>query len=140
MKSLAFLAGAIALMGALVVAPANAQSPYAATPAPSAAPVAAPPNPALVTQFGTFFADVIAGRPPTGNIAPVMRAAMTPAALIPVQQYFASLGTFQHLQFVSHDTAGNFERYHFLATFTNGSQKVMFVTDPTGALAGFFNE
>jgi hypothetical protein len=140
MRSLAFLAVAMALVCTFAAEPAHAQSPYAATPAPSAAPVAAPPDPALVTQFGTFFADVIAGRPPTGNVAPVMQAAMTPAALIPVRQYFSSLGTFQRLQFVSHDTAGNFERYHFLATFTNGSQNVMFVTDPTGALAGFFNE
>ena len=140
MKSLASLAGAMALMCSSAAAAANEQSPYATTPAPSAAPVAAQLDPALVTQFTTFFSDVIAGRPPTGNITPVMQAAMTPAALIPVQQYFASLGPFQRLQFVSHDTAGNFERYHFLATFTNGSQKVMFVTDRSGALAGFFNE
>ncbi|MEO7201034.1 MAG: hypothetical protein ABI431_00295 [Candidatus Tumulicola sp.] len=140
MKSLALLAGAVALICTLAAARANAQSPYAATPAPSAAPVAAQLDPALVTQFSTFFSDVIAGRPPTGNVTPVMQAAMTPSALIPVQQYFASLGTFAHLQFVSHDTAGNFERYHFLAIFTNGSQKVMFVTDRSGALAGFFNE
>lgn len=140
MKSLALLAGAIAFVCTFAATAANAQSPYAATPAPSVAPVAAPIDPALVTEFGTFFSDVIAGRPPAGNITPVMQAAMTPAALIPVQQYFASLGTFQRLQFLSHDTAGNFERYHFLATFTKGSQKVMFVTDGSGALAGFFNE
>jgi hypothetical protein len=140
MKSLAFLAGATALLWTFAAAGANAQSPYAATPAPSAAPVAAPIDPALVTEFSTFFGDVIAGRPPTGNLAPVMRVAMTPAALLPVQQYFSSLGTFERLQFVSRDTAGNFERYHFLATFSNGSQKVMFVTDRSGALAGFFNE
>ncbi|HEY1682331.1 MAG TPA: hypothetical protein VGF98_11880 [Candidatus Tumulicola sp.] len=140
MKSLAFLAGTMAVLCTFATAAANAQSPYAATPAPSAAPVAAQLDPALVAQFSTFFSDVIAGRPPTGNITPVMQAAMTPAALMPVQQYFSSLGTFARLQFVSHDTAGNFERYHFLATFSNGSQKVMFVTDRSGALAGFFNE
>jgi hypothetical protein len=140
MKSLALLAGTMAVLCTFATAAANAQSPYAATPAPSSAPIAAPLDPSLVSQFSTFFSDVIAGRPPTGNVTPVMRAAMTPAALIPVQQYFASLGTFVRLQFVSHDTAGNFERYHFLATFTNGSQKVMFVTDRSGALAGFFNE
>lgn len=130
----------MALICMLPAAAANAQSPYAARPAPSAAPSGAPLDPALVTQFGSFFSDVIAGRPPTGNLAPVMRVAMTPAALLPVQQYFSSLGTFQRLQFVSHDTAGNFERYHFVAIFTNGSQNVMFVTDRSGALAGFFNE
>jgi hypothetical protein len=140
MKSLALLAAAIASICTLPAGRAIAQSPYAATPTPSAAPVAASLDPALVAEFDAFFNEIIAGRPPTGNIAPVMQAAMTPAAMIPVQQYFSSLGTFQRLQFVSHDTAGNFERYHFLATFTNGSQKVMFVTDRSGALAGFFNE
>jgi hypothetical protein len=140
MKSFAFVAGTIALMCALAAAAANAQSPYAATPAPSAAPIAAPVDPALVAEFNAFFTDVIDGRPPTGNVTPVVQAAMTPAALLRVQQYFSSLGTFQRLQFVSHDTAGNFERYHFVAIFTNGSQNVMFVTDRSGALAGFFNE
>jgi hypothetical protein len=123
---------------------ASAQTPGAAptaSVAPSAAAAPLPsPDATLTQRFAGFFQDVIAGKPPTQNLTSVMQAAMTPSALAPVKQFFAALGTFQQLQYVSHDQLGGYQRYHFLATFSNGSQKVLFVLDPTGALAGFFNE
>jgi hypothetical protein len=122
---------------------ARAQSMPAASPTASIAPSTSPlpsPDPALTQRFQAFFTDVIAGKPPTQNLTSVMQAAMTSSALIPVKQYFSGLGTFQTLQYVNHDQLGGYQRYHFMATFSNGSQKVMFVLDPTGALAGYFNE
>jgi hypothetical protein len=141
MKYVALAAAVIAVTCALMSAAVRAQSPYAASPTPSASPaVAASPDPVLAQRFQAFFADVLADRTPTQNLIPEMQKAMTPAALVPVKQYFASLGTFKQLQYVNADQLGGYRRYHFLATFTIGSQKVMFVLDPAGALAGFFNE
>jgi hypothetical protein len=138
---------AIAIAGFAVcsIQVASAQTMPAGSPAASVAPSAsaAPlpsPDAALTQRLAGFFQDMIAGKPPTQNLTSIMQAAMTPSALAPVKQFFAGLGTFEQLQFISHDQLGGYQRYHFLATFSSGSQKVMFVLDPTGALAGFFNE
>jgi hypothetical protein len=107
------------------------------SPSPSPAPT---PGLALVQQLEAFFNDVLVGQTPTQNLTSQMRSAMTPAALAPVKEYYASLGTLTQMQYLSTDQAGGFTRYHFLATFSNGSQKVMFVLDQGGEITGFFDE
>ncbi|HXM08122.1 MAG TPA: hypothetical protein VN936_11695 [Candidatus Acidoferrum sp.] len=119
----------------------HAQSPTPSTAIPSSSPSPAPtPDLALVQQFEAFFNDVLAGRTPTQYLTSQMRSAMTPAALAPVQQYYASLGTLSQFQYLYTDQLGAYRRYHFMATFSNGSQKVMFVLDPGGEITGFFDE
>ena len=135
--------GSLVIALAALVAPiaVHAQSPASSAAVPSSSPSAAPtPELALVQQFEAFFNDVLAGQTPTQNLTSQMRSAMTPAALAPVKEYYASLGTLTQMQYLSTDQAGGFTRYHFLATFSNGSQKVMFVLDQDGEITGFFDE
>jgi hypothetical protein len=135
--------GPLVIALAALVAPiaVQAQSPpsSAATPSPSPSP-APTPDLSLVQQFEAFFNDVLAGRTPAQNLTSQMRSAMTPAALAPVKEYYASLGTLSQFQYLSTDQLGGYRRYHFMATFSNGSQKVMFVLDPGGEITGFFDE
>jgi hypothetical protein len=131
----------IALAALVVPIAVHAQSPPTSAAAASSSPSPAPtPDLALVQQFEAFFNDVLAGRTPTQNLTSQMRSAMTPAALAPVQQYYASLGTLSQFQYLYMDQLGSYRRYHFMATFSNGSQKVMFVLDPGGEITGFFDE
>ncbi|HEY3674434.1 MAG TPA: hypothetical protein VGK84_00420 [Candidatus Tumulicola sp.] len=131
----------IALVALAVPASLRAQSTPASTAAASSSPSPAPtPDLALVQQFETFFNDVLAGQPPTQNLTSQMRTSMTPAALAPVEQYYASLGTLSQFQYLFEDRINGYRRYHFLATFSNGSQKIMFVLDSSGDIAGFFDE
>lgn len=134
--------GVVAIaLAAMALPPAvRAQSPPA-TAAPSSSPSPAPtPDLALVQEFEAFFNDVLAGRTPTQNLTAQMRSSMTAAALAPVKAYYDSLGTLSQLQYLNEDVLGGYRRYHFMALFSNGSQKVMFVLDPSGQITGFFDE
>lgn len=98
---------------------------------------AAPPLAALTAAFSAFLSDVLAGRLPAGNLTPQMTAALTPADLSEIDSEFTPLGAFARLQFVRQDSLQGYRRYHYTAIFEKGQMGLMFVTDSTGAIAGF---
>ena len=109
------------------------QDSVAASPGP-------PPDPALTNRFNTFLQDILARRVPTTTMIPQLRSSLTPTAISQLAQSFASLGSFKDLTYLSHDTLQGYQRYHYRANFTNGSQPLMFVVDSAGAMAGFFKD
>ncbi len=122
----------------LPAAPAPAQpAPPAAQPATESAP---PPSSATTARFTTFFTQVLAGHVPSGNISPRMREGFTSQLLAQIDGAFAGLGKFRQLQFVRADTMQQYQRYHYLAVFEQGSQGVMFVLDSGGTIVGFFQD
>lgn len=99
-----------------------------------------PPNDALTARFTTFLQDILADRTPTTPMIPKMQSSLTPNTIAEIRQSFASLGAFKNMTYVSHDSVQGYQRYHYRATFANGALGVMFVTDSSGAIAGFFKE
>lgn len=106
---------------------------------PATAPATAPDQ-TLTARFTAFFADVLAGRVPSTNLTPEMKAGLTSGLLSQLAAFYATFGTFEKLEFVGQDTVQGYERYHYTATFDKGTQGVMFVTDTNGAIAGFFKD
>ncbi|MGA2760039.1 MAG: hypothetical protein ABSF08_06960 [Candidatus Cybelea sp.] len=99
---------------------------------------AGPPSTALTETFSRFFTDVLAERVPSANMSATMRTGLTPAMMSKIRSSFASLGTFVQLRFVKHDTSKGYQGYHYSAVFQNGSQPILFVTDSSGTIVGFF--
>jgi len=131
---------AIALLCAVTLsaAPALAQpAPPTAEPASNSAPA---PSSAMTARFTTFFTQVVAGHVPSVSMSSQMRAGFTQQLLGQIDAAFAGLGKFRALQFVSADTMQQYTRYHYRATFEQGSQGIMFVLDSTGSIVGFFQD
>ncbi|HVA26887.1 MAG TPA: hypothetical protein VNF68_01840 [Candidatus Baltobacteraceae bacterium] len=97
-------------------------------------------DPAKTARFETFFQTVLADKVPTANLSDAMKQGLTPTAVSQIRAGYASLGTFEKLQYLGEDTAQGYQRYHYAAIFSKGKQAVMFVLDSNGDLAGFFNE
>ncbi|MFY9720545.1 MAG: hypothetical protein WAK16_12980 [Candidatus Cybelea sp.] len=103
---------------------------------PPAKPAGAP-APALTATFTRFVAELLGGETPSERMTAAMKSGLTPTLLSQIRNSFASYGEFQRLHFVSHDTMQTYQRYHYIALFENGKQPLLFVTDSTGAIAGF---
>lgn len=101
---------------------------------------AGPPSGALTQAFTGFFTDVLAGRVPSARISEAMRNGLTPSFMSQVRNSFASLGAFVRLRFVSHRELKGYQGYDYSAVFENGSQPVVFVTDSSGTIVGFFRD
>ena len=101
---------------------------------------AAPPPAALTAAFSAFLSDVLSGRLPAENLTPQMKAALTPAGLSEIDAQFTPLGAFARLQFLRQDSLQGYRRYHYTAIFKKGQMGMMFVTDSSGAIAGFFKD
>ncbi len=99
---------------------------------------AAPASVSLTETFTRFFADVLAEKVPSANMSTTMRNGLTPAMMSKVRSSFSSLGAFQQLRFVKHDTSQGYQGYHYSAVFQNGAQPILFVTDSNGTIVGFF--
>jgi len=125
---------AVALLAAAIALP----SPAPADQQPAAG--AAASDQTLTARFTAFFADVLAGRAPSTNLTPEMKAGLTSELLSQLAAFYASFGTFQKLEYVGEDNVEGYQRYHYTATFDKGTQGVMFVTDASGAIAGFFKD
>ncbi|HEX4015085.1 MAG TPA: hypothetical protein VHX17_14510 [Candidatus Cybelea sp.] len=97
---------------------------------------AAPPAPPT-TSFTTFMTDVMAGRVPP-NISATMKSQSE--GLSQVRQAFTQFGTFKRLQYVRQDTMQGYRRYHYTAIFSKSSQHLIFVTDSSGTIVGFFED
>jgi hypothetical protein len=98
------------------------------------------PDQALTARFTAFFTEVLAGRIPSGNLSALMKAGFTSEMLSQIDGFYGTFGAFQKLQFVSQDSLGGYQRYHYTAVFDKGTQGVLFVTDSSGAIAGFFKD
>ena len=93
-----------------------------------------PPTP----LFTAFFTELLAGKVPSVNLTPQVKAGLTPTVLTQIDGLYSNFGAFKSLQFVSSDTVQGYQRYHYKAIFEKSTQGVMFVTDASGAIAGFF--
>jgi hypothetical protein len=101
---------------------------------------AGPPSSSLTRTFSGFFTDVLAGRVPSASMSATMRSGLTPSMMSRIRGSFASLGAFVGLRFVKHDTTQGYQGYHYSAVFQNGSQPIVFVTDSSGTIVGFFQD
>lgn len=102
--------------------------------------VAGPASISLTETFSSFFTDVLAGRVPSASMSATMRSGLTPSMMSQIRSSFASLGAFVRLRFVKHDTNQGYQGYHYSAMFQNGSQPIVFVTDSSGTIVGFFQD
>lgn len=103
---------------------------------PPAKPAGAP-SAALTITFTRFLAELLAGQTPSERMTTAMKSGLTPTLLSQIRNSFSSYGEFQRLHFVSHDTMQSYQRYHYTALFENGKEALLFVTDSSGAIAGF---
>jgi hypothetical protein len=101
---------------------------------------AGPASGSLTETFSAFFTDVLAGRVPSASMSATMRSGLTPSMMSQIRSSFASLGAFVGLRFVKHDTSQGYQGYHYSAVFQNGSQPIVFVTDSSGTIVGFFQD
>jgi hypothetical protein len=101
---------------------------------------AGPASSSLTAAFSGFFTDVLAGRVPSASMSATMRSGLTPSMMSRIRGSFASLGAFVGLHFVKHDTTQGYQGYHYRAVFQNGSQPIVFVTDSSGTIVGFFQD
>lgn len=108
--------------------------------AQSSAPIASPSNSALTTRFTSFLASILAGHVPKTGLSDKMQTGLTPALVSEIDDSFVSLGQFQKLQFIRQDAVEGYQRYHYNAVFSNGSQPLMFVLDSAGDITGFFKD
>ncbi len=121
----------LALASCLVL-PVAAQEPGAGS--------VAPPDSALTARFTSFFSAVASGHAPGGNLTSQVKSGLTQQLIAQIDGGFNSFGHFRRLEFVRADSMQGYQRYHYRAVFDNGSQGVMFVTDSSGAIAGFFED
>lgn len=124
----------------LVAALFPARSAAADQPATPATAAPAAPSSALTARFTAFLTDILAGRMPGTGLTDAMKTGLTPQLLSQIDSAFASLGTFQSLQFVRQDMLQGYQRYHYVAVFSKGSQPLLFVLDSSGNIAGFFRD
>ena len=121
----------LALLSCIAL-PVTAQEPAGGT--------VAPPDSALTARFSSFFGAVASGHVPGGNLTPQVKSGLTQQLIAQIDSGFSSLGHFHRLEFVSADSMQGYARYHYRAVFDNGAQGVMFITDSSGAIAGFFED
>jgi Domain of unknown function (DUF1905)/Bacteriocin-protection, YdeI or OmpD-Associated len=107
--------------------------------APSYAQSASTVSTTTTAHFTTFVKDVLAGHTPSG-ISPAMRSGLTPSLKKEIQGFFTSYGAFQRLQYVSQESMDKYRRYHYLAVCEKGQLPVIFVTDSSGTIVGFFQD
>ena len=69
-----------------------------------------------------------------------MKSGLTQTLLAQIDSYYQAFGAFKSLQFLKVDTLQGYTRYHYAAVFDRSTQSVMFVTDSSGAIAGFFQD
>ncbi len=120
--------------------PTGQPAPPTGQPAPPTLESAPAPDSALTGRLTSFFKTVLAGHVPASGISSQMRQGFTHELLAQIDGAFAGLGKFRQLQFVRADSMQRYRRYHYLAVFEQGSQRVMFVVDSNDTVVGFFND
>ncbi|MGA8662615.1 MAG: hypothetical protein WB644_10010, partial [Candidatus Cybelea sp.] len=104
------------------------------------AQTAAAPAPAgsMTAHFTTFLTDVLAGRVPA-DISETLES-QSSTMLTQVRSDLGKFGEFRRLQYVRQDTSQGYRQYHYVAVFDKGSQPVVFVTNSSGVIYGFFQD
>ena len=97
-------------------------------------------DPAKTKLFATFFTSVLAGDLREDGLDGTMRAVLTQPRVNQLRDSYRSLGTFKSLRFLGQDEVPGYHRYYYVATFSGGSQGLMFVLDGSGKISGFFNQ
>jgi hypothetical protein len=97
-------------------------------------------DPAKTARFEAFFTTVLAGQVPTQDVTEQMKDGFTPELVAQIDENLKPFGKFQKLQFVSEDSVGGYDRYHYTAIFDKGSRNFLFVLDSSGNIAGFFRD
>jgi hypothetical protein len=123
----------------LLIALASSLALPVAAQEPGAGSVPAPDG-ALTARFTSFFGAVASGHVPGGNLTAQVKSGLTQQLVNQIDSGYSSFGHFRRLEFVSADSMQGYNRYHYRAVFDNGSQGVMFVTDSSGTIAGFFED
>ena len=73
-------------------------------------------------------------------MTPQVKSGLTKQLIAQIDSAFSSFGHFRRLEFVTADSLQGYQRYHYRAIFDSGTQGVMFITDSSGAIAGFFQD
>ncbi len=107
--------------------------------APSYAQSATSVSTTTTAHFTAFVQDVLAGKTPSG-ISSAMRSGLTPSLKKEIQGSFAPYGSFQRLQYVSQESKDKYHQYHYLAICDKGQLPVIFITDSSGTIVGFFQD
>jgi hypothetical protein len=121
----ACFAGLVMALGSAAVADQTG----AAQPAPAAE---------MTPRFTTFLSDVLAGRVPA-DVSEAMKS-QSSTMLTQVRTDLGKFGEFRRLQYVRQDSSQGYQRYHYVAVFDKGSQPVVFVTNSSGIIYGFFQD
>jgi hypothetical protein len=102
--------------------------------------VAAQPAPVggMTPRFTTFLSDVLAGRVP-GDVSETLKS-QSSTMLTQARSDLGKFGEFRRLQYVRQDSSQGYEQYHYVAVFDKGSQPVVFVTNSSGIIYGFFQD
>jgi hypothetical protein len=124
---------ATATFAGLVMALGSAASAQQAAAAPAALPSAE-----LTPRFTTFLSDVLAGHVPP-DVSETLRSQPS-TMLTQARSDLGKFGTFRRLQYVRQDTSQGYLQYHYIAIFEKGSQPVVFVTNSSGIIYGFFQD
>jgi hypothetical protein len=104
----------------------------------AAAAPAALPAAELTPRFTTFLSDVLAGHVPP-DISETLRS-QSSTMLTQVRSDLGKFGAFRRLQYARQDTSQGYLQYHYVAVFDKGSQPVVFVTNSSGIIYGFFQD
>ncbi|HLY02445.1 MAG TPA: hypothetical protein VKR56_08100 [Candidatus Cybelea sp.] len=104
---------------------------------PTAAAQAAPSG-EMTLRFTTFLSDVLAGRVPP-DISETLRS-QSSTMLTQVRGDLGKLGEFRRLTYVRQDSSQGYLQYHYVAVFDKASQPVVFVTNSSGIIYGFFQD
>jgi hypothetical protein len=123
-----FAAASFAALATFLGSVATAQT--AAAPAPSAG--------VMTARFSAFLTDVLSGRVPT-DISETLKS-QSSTMLTQVRSDLGKFGEFRRLQYVRQDTSQGYPQYHYIAVFDKGSQPVVFVTNSSGVIYGFFQD
>lgn len=97
-------------------------------------------DPAKTQRFTTFLQGILAGKLAERDLTEAMKTALTPEHIAEIRQQYRANGALKGLRFLGQDQLEGFDRYHYVATFDQGTQGMIFVLDSGGRLAGFFNE
>lgn len=97
----------------------------------------APPG-EMTPRFTTFLSDVLAGRVPA-DVSETLKS-QSSTMLTQVRSDLGKFGEFRRLQYVRQDSSQGYLQYHYVAIFDKGSQPVVFVTNSSGIIYGFFQD
>jgi hypothetical protein len=92
----------------------------------------------MTARFSTFLTDVLAGRVPA-DVSQTLRS-QSSTMLTQVRSDLGKYGEFRRLQYVRQDSSQGYLQYHYVAVFDKGSQPVVFVTNSSGIIYGFFQD